>query len=82
MVARICASYERDRDLARELAQEVWFAVWRALPSFRADSSLKTFVARIAQFRAISHVTQRCEKDRSKPCMATNCRRCPFPKSR
>jgi RNA polymerase sigma factor (sigma-70 family) len=62
MVARICASYERDRDLARELAQEVWFAVWRALPSFRADSSLKTFVARIAQFRAISHVTQRSRK--------------------
>jgi len=58
MVARICASYERDRDLARELAQEVWFAVWRALPSFRGDSSLKTFVARIAQFRAISHVTK------------------------
>jgi len=62
MVARICASYERDRDLARELAQEVWFAVWRALPSFRADSSLKTFVARIAQFRAISHVTHRSRK--------------------
>ena len=58
MVARICASYERDRDLARELSQEVWFAVWRALPSFRGDSSLKTFVARIAQFRAISHVTK------------------------
>jgi len=58
MVARICASYERDRDLARELAQEIWFAVWRALPSFRGDSSVKTFVARIAQFRAISHVTK------------------------
>jgi RNA polymerase sigma factor (sigma-70 family) len=62
MVSRICASYERDRDLARELVQEVWFAVWRALPGFRADSSLKTFVARIAQFRAISHVTQRTRK--------------------
>ena len=58
MVARICASYERDRDLARELAQDVWFALWRALPSFRGDSSLKTFVARVAQFRAISHVTK------------------------
>lgn len=62
MVARICASYERDRDLARELVQEVWFAVWRALPAFRADSSLKTFVARIAQFRAISHVTKHARK--------------------
>jgi RNA polymerase sigma factor (sigma-70 family) len=59
MVARICASYEQDRDLARELSQDVWFAVWRALPNYRADASLKTFVARIAQFRAISHVAQR-----------------------
>jgi RNA polymerase sigma factor (sigma-70 family) len=58
MVARICASYERDRTLACELAQDVWFAIWRALPHYRAESSLKTFVARIAQFRAISHVTQ------------------------
>jgi RNA polymerase sigma factor (sigma-70 family) len=59
MVARICASYERDRDLAREVVQDVWFAVWRALPRYRADASLKSFVARIAQFRAISHVAQR-----------------------
>jgi RNA polymerase sigma-70 factor (ECF subfamily) len=62
MVARICASYERDRDLARELSQDVWFAIWRALPGFRHDASLKTFVARIAQFRAISHVTQRAKQ--------------------
>jgi len=61
MVARICASYERDRDRASELAQDVWFAIWRALPSYRADASLKTFVARIAQFRAISHVAQRAK---------------------
>jgi len=57
LVARICASYERDRDLCRDLSQEVWFAIWRALPAYRAEASLKTFVARIAQFRAISHAT-------------------------
>ena len=33
MVARICASYERDRDLARELSQDVWFAIWRRCPT-------------------------------------------------
>jgi len=62
MVARICASYERDRDLCRDLSQEVWFAVWRALPAYREEASLKTFVARIAQFRAISHATQRARR--------------------
>jgi RNA polymerase sigma factor (sigma-70 family) len=59
MVGRICASYERDRDLARELVQESWLAVWKALPGFRGECSAKTFVARITQFRAISHVAQR-----------------------
>jgi RNA polymerase sigma factor (sigma-70 family) len=58
MIGRICASYEHDRELARELAQEVLFAIWRALPARRGESSLKTFVARIAQFRAISHVAR------------------------
>jgi RNA polymerase sigma factor (sigma-70 family) len=58
MIGRICASYESNRELARELAQDVLFAIWRALPGRRGDSSLKTFVARIAQFRAISHVAR------------------------
>jgi RNA polymerase sigma factor (sigma-70 family) len=58
MIGRICASYESDRELARELVQDVLFAIWRALPSRRGESSLKTFVARIAQFRAISHVAR------------------------
>jgi RNA polymerase sigma-70 factor (ECF subfamily) len=58
MIGRICASYESDRELARELAQDVLFAIWRALPSHRGQSSVKTFVARITQFRAISHVAR------------------------
>ena len=58
MIGRICASYESNRELARELAQEVLLAIWRALPSHRGQSSVKTFVARIAQFRAISHVAK------------------------
>jgi RNA polymerase sigma-70 factor (ECF subfamily) len=58
MIGRICASYENDRELARELVQDVLFAIWRALPSHRGESSIKTFVARIAQFRAISHVAR------------------------
>ena len=58
MIGRVCASYESDRELARELVQDVLFAIWRALPGHRGESSLKTFVARIAQFRAISHVAK------------------------
>jgi RNA polymerase sigma-70 factor (ECF subfamily) len=56
MVRRIAASHEANRQLAEELVQDIWLALWRALPSFRADSSLRTFVARIATYRALTHV--------------------------
>jgi RNA polymerase sigma-70 factor (ECF subfamily) len=58
MISRICSSYESNRELARDLAQDVLLAIWRALPGRRGESSLKTFVARITQFRAISHVSR------------------------
>jgi RNA polymerase sigma-70 factor (ECF subfamily) len=56
MIARIAATYEADRELARDLVQEILLAVWKALPKFRGDASQRTFVARIAHNRAISHV--------------------------
>lgn len=56
MIARIAASHETRPHLAEELVQEILFAVWRALPSFRDDSSLRSFIARIASNRAASHV--------------------------
>jgi len=58
MIARIAASHEARPHLAEELVQEIWFAVWRALPAFRGDSSLRTFVARIAANRAATHVAK------------------------
>jgi len=58
MIRRIAASYEADRELAHDLAQEIFIAVWRALPSFRGESSLRSFVARIAHNRAVTHVTR------------------------
>ncbi|MGH8218862.1 MAG: RNA polymerase sigma factor [Steroidobacteraceae bacterium] len=56
MFKRIAASYEADPRLAEELVQEILFALWRALPSFRGSGSIRAFVARIATNRAISHV--------------------------
>ena len=58
MIKRIASSYEVDGALAEELVQEIYFAVWRALPGFRGASSLRTFVARIATNRAITHVAR------------------------
>lgn len=58
MIRRIAMSYESARDLADELVQEIYIAIWRALPSFRGKASLRTFVARIATNRAVTHVVQ------------------------
>ena len=58
MIKRIAASYEAEVHLAEELVQEIYFAIWRALPSFRGDASLRTFVARIATNRSVTHVAR------------------------
>lgn len=65
MIRRIAASYEADRALREELGQEILVAVWRALPGFRAESALKTFIARIAHNRSIDHVARRAAAPRS-----------------
>jgi RNA polymerase sigma-70 factor (ECF subfamily) len=64
LISRIALSYEADPALRRELIQDIFLAVWVALPSFRNDSSLKTFVASIAQKRSITHVTRRAREPR------------------
>jgi len=51
-LSRLVASYvdePADRD---DLLQEILVAVWRALPTFRGDSSERTFVYRVAMNRA------------------------------
>ena len=53
---RLAASYERDAARQEDLIQDIWFAVWRALPQFRDQCSERTFVFRIAHNRAVSHV--------------------------
>jgi RNA polymerase sigma-70 factor (ECF subfamily) len=53
---RLAASYERDAARQQDLVQDIWLAVWRALPDFRGDCSERTFVFRIAHNRAVSHI--------------------------
>lgn len=64
LISRIALSYEADPGLRRDLVQDILLAIWLALDSFRGDSSLKTFVAAIAQKRSISHVTRRAREPR------------------
>lgn len=62
-LSRLTASYESRPALREELLQDIAFALWRALPSFRGEASEKTFVLRIATNRALSHIaTRQAEK--------------------
>jgi RNA polymerase sigma-70 factor (ECF subfamily) len=64
LISRIAMSYEADPSLREDLTQQIFLAVWQALPSFRHDSSLKTFIARVAQNRSISFVTKQVRQPR------------------
>ena len=67
MIGRIARSYEANTARADELVQEILIAVWQALPGFRGASTLRTFVARIAHNRAISHVAREARGPRAVP---------------
>lgn len=58
-LARVAASYERNRELREELLQEIFLAVVSALPRLRDASKLKAFVFKIAHNRGVQHVLER-----------------------
>lgn len=63
---RLAISYERDPGRRQDLVQDIWLAIWQALPRFRDDCSERTFVFRIAHNRAVSHI-QRWQRRRTDP---------------
>ncbi len=56
LIERILSAYERRPAVRAELRQDVAVALWQALPRFRGDSALKTYLARIAHNIGVSHV--------------------------
>ena len=64
-MSRIAASYEADPALRDDLLQEIALALWRALPGWREEASMRTFVARIAHNRGASHVLGEQRRPRS-----------------
>lgn len=57
-LARVVASYERDRALRDDLLQEVLLAVITSLPRLAHPTKLKPFMFRIAHNRCLSHVAK------------------------
>jgi RNA polymerase sigma-70 factor, ECF subfamily len=47
-VFRVCMGYVNDYDWAKDIAQETFITVWKQLPNFRNESSIGTWIFRIA----------------------------------
>src|SRR5262245_49104366 len=50
-----CIARIGDHDIANDVAQEVFVAIWKALPGFRGESSLRTWIFVIAHNRCAKH---------------------------
>ena len=58
-IYRVALSIVRDPALAEDVTQDTLIKAWQALPTFRGDSSLKSWVLRIAHNTAISTLRRR-----------------------
>src|SRR5690554_6187373 len=57
MVLQMCLGFMKgDRDLAHDLAQEVFINTWTALPGYRGDASHKTWIYRITVNTCLMHI--------------------------
>ncbi|MBQ0152153.1 MAG: sigma-70 family RNA polymerase sigma factor [Chryseobacterium sp.] len=47
-IFRVCRGYLNDDDLAKDLCQETFVAVWQQLPKFRHEAAVGTWIYKIA----------------------------------
>ncbi len=55
-IFRLCLGYVNDFDLAKDMAQETFIIVWQQLPKFRNESSVGTWIFRIATNNCLRHI--------------------------
>lgn len=67
-IRRLCAAYALGAADREDLFQDIFLAVWRALPAFRGDSSMRTWLYRIAHNVALTWQTRdRRRQSREQP---------------
>jgi RNA polymerase sigma factor (sigma-70 family) len=54
-IYRMCCAYERDREDRQDLFQMIFLNIWKGLKSFRGESTLETWVYRVAVNTALVH---------------------------
>ncbi|PWN59074.1 RNA polymerase sigma factor [Chryseobacterium viscerum] len=55
-IFRLCMGYVNNTDLAQDLAQETFIIVWQQLPKFRNESSVGTWIFRIASNNCLRQI--------------------------
>jgi RNA polymerase sigma factor (sigma-70 family) len=61
--SHVAASYAKTSADREDLEQDIALAVWQALPRFRGDSTVETFVARVARYCCYRHLRRRSKLD-------------------
>jgi len=56
LVSSVCRRMIRDDDRARDAAQQVWVEIVKALPAFRGESKVSTWIYTITRRVAMGHV--------------------------
>ncbi|MGR3855980.1 RNA polymerase sigma factor [Chryseobacterium indologenes] len=69
-IFRLCMGYVNDAELAQDLAQETFIIVWQQLPKFRNESSIGTWIFRIASNNCLRKIEK--EKKFSKTDLPIN----------
>jgi RNA polymerase sigma factor (sigma-70 family) len=64
LARRLAATHEANPELARDLSQDILIAIWRAWPAFRRQCSERTYAARIAHHRIVSHIAKAVRQPR------------------
>ncbi|MFZ4930419.1 RNA polymerase sigma factor [Chryseobacterium sp. Mn2064] len=59
-IFRLCMGYVNNSELAQDLAQETFIIVWQQLPKFRNESSVGTWIFRIAS----NHCLRQIEREK------------------
>lgn len=62
-IYRLCMGYVNDVDWAKDIAQESFVSVWKNLSKFRGDSSIGTWIFRIAS----NHCLRQIERENRMP---------------
>jgi len=64
-VFRLCMGYVNDIDAAKDLTQETFIKVWKQLPKFRNESSIGTWIFRIASNTCLRQIQKESKMPKS-----------------